>query len=78
MKRPVQNGFLCVFAFLNGNNALGLDSYTKGQLVPKIYSILSENLRSVLDGLFNQAYKEVQEQKRSMGNSFDESANPIS
>ena len=66
MKRPVPTGTLCVFAFFNDSGQLGLESYTKGQLVPKIYSILNENIMALLDSLFKQAYQAMLIQKRTM------------
>lgn len=64
MKRELPNGTLYVFAFLNEKNELGLDSYTRGQLAPKIYAIMNENVLSFLDNLFKVAYQEIQDERK--------------
>ena len=59
MERPVNGDMLYVFAFVNASGQNGLESRTKGLLVPALYKLLSVNCNAILD----QMYKKASEQE---------------
>ena len=59
MERPVNGDMLYVFAFVNSTGQNGLESRTKGLLVPALYKLLSVNCNAILD----QMYKKASEQE---------------
>ena len=58
MERPVNGDMLYVFAFVNSTGQNGLESRTKGLLVPALYKLLAVNYNSIMDHM----YQKVSEQ----------------
>ena len=54
MERPVNGAILYVFAFVNSSGSNGLDSRTRGLLIPALYKLLSANCNTVLDNMYEQ------------------------
>ena len=55
MERPVNGDMLYVFAFVNSTGQNGLESRTKGLLVPALYKLLSVNCNAILDQMYQKA-----------------------
>lgn len=55
MTRKTDEGILFVFAFCSKNGQSGLDASNKALVVPKIYEIMVENCKELLDKLFSAA-----------------------
>ena len=55
MERPVNGDMLYVFAFVNASGQNGLESRTKGLLVPALYKLLSVNCNAILDQMYQKA-----------------------
>ncbi len=54
MERPVNGAILYVFAFVNSSGSNGLDSRTRGLLIPALYKLLSANCNTILDNMYEQ------------------------
>ena len=52
MKRVSGDGMLYIFTFINSQNENGLDIFVRQLLTPKLYEIMSENCKSILNRLF--------------------------
>jgi hypothetical protein len=52
LKRVSDNGVLYVFTFINRRGEIGLDVFVKQLLTPKLYEIMSDNCKSILNRLF--------------------------
>ncbi|MFA6856794.1 MAG: hypothetical protein WCR31_06245 [Treponema sp.] len=52
MKRASTDGMLYIFTFINRQGENGLDIFVKQLLTPKLYEIMSENCKNVLNRLF--------------------------
>ena len=59
MSRPLENGKLYVFSFINSNGSAGLDERIREMLVPPLYKLLSMNCNTVLD----QAYLDTPDEE---------------
>ena len=55
MERPVNGDMLYVFAFVNSTGQNGLESRTKGLLVPALYKLLSVNCNAIMDQMYQKA-----------------------
>ena len=55
MERPVNGDMLYVFAFVISTGQNGLESRTKGLLVPALYKLLSVNCNAILDQMYQKA-----------------------
>lgn len=55
MERPVNGDMLYVFAFVTSTGQNGLESRTKGLLVPALYKLLSVNCNAILDQMYQKA-----------------------
>ena len=55
MERPINGDMLYVFAFVNSTGQNGLESRTKGLLVPALYKLLSVNCNAILDQMYQKA-----------------------
>ena len=55
MERPVNGDMLYVFAFVNASGQNGLESRTKGLLVPALYKLLSVNCNAIMDQMYQKA-----------------------
>lgn len=60
MDRPISGFRLCIFAFVASNGSNGLDQRIKQLLIPNLYKLMSSNLRTLLDQVYNR-----------VGNDFD-------
>ena len=60
VKRPTDTETLYVFTFVNRQGESGLDVFVRQLLTPKLYEIMSENCKAILNRLF---YKSVQPEK---------------
>lgn len=58
MERPVNGDMLYVFAFVTSTGQNGLESRTKGLLVPALYKLLSVNCNAILDQMYQKASEE--------------------
>lgn len=53
MQRMSENGMLFIFAFTNKQGGNGLDLYAQQMLIPKLYDIMNDNCKGILDPLFH-------------------------
>ena len=61
--RQIEEGTIYVFAFSKTNGQLGLDTLNRQLLIPKLCSIMENNLHSLLSKLFNTASQRMRKEK---------------
>lgn len=64
MSRPVKDGILNIFMFVDKMGHQGLDSRNQANLLPKLYSILHENCDNLLKKLFETTRRKLIEENK--------------